>query len=53
MTEASSNQANIDTIPPAVMQLALDYMYKGEVVKQTHSDIQSAAQQMFTCLFTY
>ena len=32
MMEASSNQANIDTIQPAVMQLLLDYMYKGEVV---------------------
>ena len=32
MTEASSNQADINTIPPAVMELALDYMYKGEVV---------------------
>ena len=32
MTEASSNQADIDMIPPAVMQLVLDYMYKGEVV---------------------
>ena len=32
MTEASSNQADIDTIPPVVMQLVLDYMYKGEVV---------------------
>ena len=32
MTEASSNQADIDTVPPAVMQLVLDYMYKGEVV---------------------
>ena len=32
MTEASNNQADIDTIPPAVMQLVLDYMYKGEMV---------------------
>ena len=32
MTEASSNQADINTVPPAVMQLVLDYMYKGEVV---------------------
>ena len=32
MTEAFSNQADIDTIPPAVIQLILDYMYKGEVV---------------------
>ena len=32
MREASSNQADIDTIPPAVVQLVLDYMYKGETV---------------------
>ena len=32
MTEASSNQADIDTIPPEVMQLVLEYMYKGETV---------------------
>ena len=32
MMEASSNQADIDTIPPAVLQLVLDYMYIGEVV---------------------
>ena len=32
MTEASEHQANLDTIPPAVMQLILDYPYTGEVV---------------------
>ena len=32
MTEASSNRADIDTVPPSVIQLVLDYMYKGEVV---------------------
>ena len=32
MTESSSSQVDIDTISPAVMQLLLDYMYKGEVV---------------------
>ena len=32
MTEASEHQANLDTIPPAVMQLVLDYLYTGEVV---------------------
>ena len=32
MTEASENKANIDTIPPSVMQLIMDYIYTGEVV---------------------
>ena len=32
MTEASENKANLDTIPPAVMQLILDYLYTSEVV---------------------
>ena len=32
MTEASENKANIDTIPPSVMQLVMDYVYTGEVV---------------------
>ena len=32
MTEASSNQTDIDTVPPSVMQLVLEYIYMGEVV---------------------
>ena len=32
MTEASENKANIDTIPPSVMQLIMEYIYTGEVV---------------------
>ena len=32
MTETSENKANIDTIPPSVMQLIMDYIYTGEVV---------------------
>ena len=43
MTEASSNQADIDTIPPAVMQLVLDYIYKGEVVIP-HEHLQQTIQ---------
>ena len=43
MTEASNNQADIDTIPPAVMQLVLDYMYKGEVVIP-HENLQQTIE---------
>ena len=32
MTEASESKANIDTIPPSVMKLIMDYIYTGEVV---------------------
>ena len=32
MTETSEHKASLDTIPPAVMQLILDYIYTGEVV---------------------
>ena len=32
MTEASEKKTNIDTIPPAVMQLILEYIYTGEAV---------------------
>ena len=45
MTEASSNQADIDTIPPAVMQLVLDYMYKGETVIP-HEHLQETLKQL-------
>ena len=32
MTEALAHKASLDTIPPVVMQLVLDYIYTGEVV---------------------
>ena len=49
MTEASSNQADIHTIPPAVMQLVLDYMYKGETgIPHEHLQQTIEAADYFT-----
>ena len=43
MTEGSENKANIDTIPPSVMQLILDYLYTGDVVIP-HENLQKTVQ---------
>ena len=43
MTEVIENKANLDTIPPAVMQLILDYIYTGEVVI-SHEHLQKTIE---------